>query len=69
MAEEVADIANCLNKSQRRTITEAETLVDGRVLVPAYSVPDHLTANYSVHRSALNRVGLAVRAHLKEMAG
>lgn len=57
--------ADKLTDEQRRTLIDAEDLVDGRVLVPAYSVPDHLTRIYSVQRSALNRVGLAVRALLK----
>lgn len=54
-----------LTEAQRMTIHNAEMLVDGRVLIPSYSVPDHLTRIYSVHRSALNRVGLAVRAALQ----
>lgn len=57
-------IAAGLTEAQRATLIQAETLVDGRVLVPAYSVPDYMTCIYSVHRSGLNRVGLRVRARL-----
>lgn len=58
-----------LTDEQRRVMTDAAMLVDGRVLVPAYSVPDHLTRCYSVQRSALNRAGLAVRAILLREQG
>lgn len=53
-----------LSAAQIATIRDAPMLADGRVLVPAYSVPDHLTTGYSVHRSALNHIGIAIKAHL-----
>lgn len=56
--------AEKLTDEQRRILIASTELVDGRVLVQAYALPDHLTHSYSVHRSALNRVGLAVRTHL-----
>lgn len=62
----VAEIVAKLTEGERDSLTGSGLLVDGRVLVPAYSVPDMLTAPYSVHRSALNRAGLAVRQHLLE---
>lgn len=63
---DIATIASCLSDNQRGTIASAKVLADGRILVPAGSVPDYLTVGYSVQRSALNRVGLAVRAHLDD---
>jgi hypothetical protein len=62
-------LARGLSEAQRRTLLDAKDLADGRMLIPAYSVPDHLTVGYSVHRSALNRVGLALRAHLRPQGG
>ncbi len=60
-----ATIAAGLSVAQRVALISAPTLADGRVLVPAYSVPDYMTKSYSVQRSELNRAGLAARAILK----
>lgn len=64
----IAAEAAKLSAAQRDALFRAEPLVDGRVLVPFYAVPDHLTRIYSAHRAALNRLGLAVKAHLEEEA-
>lgn len=61
-------LAKRLSEAQKDALIRAEALADGRLLVPAYSVPDYMTRIYSVHRSVLNRVGLAARAHLKEQS-
>jgi hypothetical protein len=53
-----------LSEAEKLAFCGSEMLVDGRVLVPSYSVPDQYTTGYSVQRSALNRVGLAIREYL-----
>lgn len=63
---DVATVARGLSEAQRRALIAAKAHDDGEVYATAYAVPDRYTKAYRVYGlgDPLNRVGLAVRAHL-----
>lgn len=67
-APDLSTIADGLSEAHKQAFIEAREHGDGEVYARAYSVPDRFTKSYRVYGlgDPLNRVGLALRAHLQE---